>query len=344
VRVLGILVAAAAFCTVATSALAASKKDWDDCQADDPDRSIAGCTRILDGRGETPKNRAIAFYNRGIAYSDKGDHDRAISQYDEAIRLDPKYVAAYNNRGNSYNRKGEYRRALQDYDKALQLDPKYARGFNNRGEVFENLDEPDRARDAYSAAINLDPKYARARSNRGDTYLYAGDFDRAVADYTEALDLDGKRIDSYRNRAIAELFNGTSAKALADITQAAELDPANGYSALWLDLIGERNNVQSRLSEAAKKIDMTSWPGPVIRLFLAQSTVDATIEAADNPRPKTKKDRTCDALFFGGELALRTKQRADAVRLFRRAANECARASVGYGVANAELKVLGEKP
>jgi lipoprotein NlpI len=331
-------------CAVATTVSAASKKDWDDCQADDPDRSIAGCTRIIQSRSETPKNRAIAYYNRGIAYSDKGDHDRAITEYNEAIRLNPSYVAAYNNRGNSYNRKGEYRRALQDYDKALQFDPKYARGYNNKGEVYENLDEPGHALEAYSTAIDLDPKYARAYSNRGDINLYRGKFDLAISDYTRALELDSKRTDSYRNRAIAQLFNGEAAKALADITEANERDSASGYNALWLDIIGDRNNAPSALVEGAKKIDLKAWPGPVVSLFLGQSTVDATIEAADNPRPKTKRDRTCDAVFFSGEVALRTKQKDDAIKLFRRAVNECAHASVGFGVANAELKALGETP
>jgi Flp pilus assembly protein TadD len=34
-----------------------------------------------------PKN-AIAFSNRGFAYAGKGDFNRAIQDYDEAIRLD----------------------------------------------------------------------------------------------------------------------------------------------------------------------------------------------------------------------------------------------------------------
>ena len=37
--------------------------------------------------------------NRGIAYSERGDYDRAIKDFDEAIRIDPKYVRAYGVRG-----------------------------------------------------------------------------------------------------------------------------------------------------------------------------------------------------------------------------------------------------
>ena len=35
----------------------------------------------------------------GIAYGDKGDYDRAIADYDQAIQLKPDFVDAYNNRG-----------------------------------------------------------------------------------------------------------------------------------------------------------------------------------------------------------------------------------------------------
>jgi tetratricopeptide (TPR) repeat protein len=55
---------------------------------DDPDRSIAACTRIIQGRGETAKDSAIA-HQRQLAYRNKGDFDRAIADFSEAIRLEP---------------------------------------------------------------------------------------------------------------------------------------------------------------------------------------------------------------------------------------------------------------
>ena len=58
--------------------------------ADDQDRVIAACTRFLNDRGESQGNRAGAYNDRGIAWHDKGDLDRAIADYNEAIRLNPK--------------------------------------------------------------------------------------------------------------------------------------------------------------------------------------------------------------------------------------------------------------
>jgi lipoprotein NlpI len=65
---------------------------------------------------------------------------------------------------------------------------------------------------------------------------------------------------------------GSLAKALADLNQASELDPKDAYNALWVDIVGHRNNVPSRLSQTISKIDMAKWPAPVIRLFLDQMT------------------------------------------------------------------------
>ena len=63
------------------------------------DQRISGRTSIIQSGRETRRNLAVADYSRGIVYSDKGDDDRAIAEYDQAILLDPKYAHAYTNRG-----------------------------------------------------------------------------------------------------------------------------------------------------------------------------------------------------------------------------------------------------
>jgi tetratricopeptide (TPR) repeat protein len=82
---------------IATPAFAANQLDWDECtQTGDRDRSIAGCTRVIQRGDETAQIRALAYNNRGVAYA-LGDPDRAIADYTEAIRLDPGLALAYNN-------------------------------------------------------------------------------------------------------------------------------------------------------------------------------------------------------------------------------------------------------
>ncbi|MFL5040831.1 MAG: tetratricopeptide repeat protein [Xanthobacteraceae bacterium] len=47
-----------------------------------------------------------------------GDNDRAIADFSDAIRLNPKRAAFYYNRGNAYGAGPDFGRALWDYYKA----------------------------------------------------------------------------------------------------------------------------------------------------------------------------------------------------------------------------------
>src|SRR6266849_626583 len=103
---------AAAGLVSGTSASAQLSQPWTWCVNKEkaaPDVQIKGCTSVIGSGKETPKNLSIAYNDRGNAYRTKGDNDRAIAEYNEAIRLDPRYSLAYNGRGNAYLDKKEVR-------------------------------------------------------------------------------------------------------------------------------------------------------------------------------------------------------------------------------------------
>jgi tetratricopeptide (TPR) repeat protein len=112
---------------------AAAADDRDTCKTASGDVAIEACSRAITAGKIKGKVLSLLYTNRGVEYFTKGDFDRAISDHEQAIKLDPKNSLAYNNRGNAYGGKREFDRAIADYDQAVKLNPKYAAAYFNRG-------------------------------------------------------------------------------------------------------------------------------------------------------------------------------------------------------------------
>jgi lipoprotein NlpI len=181
---------------------------------------------------------------------------------------------------------------------------------------------------------------ARVYARRGIAYRAKGDLDRATADYHEVIRLDRKLPEAYLELGLAYLYRGNLARAFAEVRQASEFHPMDPYGALWVDIVGQRNNLPSRLSEVISNIDMTAWPAPVIRLFLGQTTPAAVLAAAADPDPVKQARQVCDADFFSGEWSLRSGAKDEARRLFLLAAGDCPKSFIQWSAALEELKSL----
>jgi len=67
------------------------------------------------GRIEIDPEYARAYNNRGFAYDNYGEFDKAIADYTRAIAIDPYYTTAYYNRGFAYRAKGEKNKSNSDF-------------------------------------------------------------------------------------------------------------------------------------------------------------------------------------------------------------------------------------
>src|SRR5262245_57045723 len=88
---------------LAGPALAANTKDYSDCdQTDNDDLRIAACSRLIKSGDLSTRSLSIAYNKRGAAWVGKGDYDKAMSDYNLAIKTDLKLVGARENRGLLY--------------------------------------------------------------------------------------------------------------------------------------------------------------------------------------------------------------------------------------------------
>jgi tetratricopeptide (TPR) repeat protein len=73
--------------------------------------------------GALAQTTAEDNFKSGNAWRNKGDFDRAIADYNQALTINPQDAEAYNNRGNAWRNKGDFDRAIADYTQALRINP-----------------------------------------------------------------------------------------------------------------------------------------------------------------------------------------------------------------------------
>ena len=193
------------------------------------------------------KARAEKFVESGKKHYDEGDYDRAIADYDQAIRLNPQGATAHKGRALVCLLKGECDRAIADYDQAIRLSPQDAGAYFCRGLVYGRMGERDRAIADYGQAIRLNPQFAAAYSDRGFAYQCNGEHDRAIADFDQAIRFDPRDADAYVNRGVSYSNKGGYDCAIADFDHALAINPNLQFAAE-----GKRDAEEKRAGQKKK--------------------------------------------------------------------------------------------
>jgi lipoprotein NlpI len=272
------------------------------------DLAIQYCTRAIESGRITGEDLARLHFSRGVEWANKNENDRALADYDAAIRLSPKFADAYYNRGNIWANKGEPDRAIADYD----------------------------------AAIRLNPKDVASHVGRAVELTLKGDYARAGSDYEAALRMDPKSADAYFGRGRARFYSGDYPRAIADFEQALKLEP-NGYTPIWLYLARRKSGAPSAedaLDNETRAFRNTSWPGTLIVFYLGRTDVNSVFAAATDPDPRMQRENRCEANFYLAHWHLLRGEQALAAPLLNDARDNCPRSIVEYEGAVTELRRL----
>lgn len=189
------------------------------------DAQIAACTALIEAGGEVNESLSVIRFNRGSAYYALTIYTNAIEDFDEAIRLNPDFIAAYYNRGRLYSDLRDHAKAVPDYSQAIRLDPKNADYWYRRcwaravwgDELSEGLADCDQA-------LKLAPKTAATLTARGMVHLKSRDWAKALADYEAATKLQPTDAGAFYGRGIAKVLLGQVDAGQADMALAAKFD------------------------------------------------------------------------------------------------------------------------
>jgi len=162
-----------------------------------------------------------AYSNLAIAKFEQNDYNSAVEHLNKAIQLNKLYDKAYSNRGHIKTILNDYKGAMYDLNKAISINPYSYEAWYNKSILNYQQKNIKAAVDNLNKAIKINPYYAKAYVNRGNIKGELKDFNNAIIDYNKAIEVSPELISAYVNRGIAKYFAGNISEACFDWNIAA---------------------------------------------------------------------------------------------------------------------------
>jgi tetratricopeptide (TPR) repeat protein len=150
-------------------------------------------------------NAVRAYVYMGNYARGRGDAQRALSEYERALRLEGDNVVARAGMANSYQDMGRVDEAIVQFAELLRRSPQMTDLHYSLGRAFQQAGSLPEARAQYATLPLTSPHYAIALNNIGTIYELEGKLDSALITYRDAAQLGAE--DGHRNSSrLAELL------------------------------------------------------------------------------------------------------------------------------------------
>lgn len=189
------------------------------------DAAIERCNALLSLDVPLPV-ASIFCQNRGNVYSAKGEPEKALRDYEQAIRFNPANAGAYLNRGLIYAQRNDHEAAIKDYNEALRFQPQMYMAFFNRALSYRAQEDWAAAERDLQETIRLNPKFAPAYVTRALISARRGRLDKALAEYELAKGTDPAVSEAHVGIGLLLLQKRAYARAAASFEKALELTGA----------------------------------------------------------------------------------------------------------------------
>ncbi|MBD2563125.1 MULTISPECIES: serine protease [Nostoc] len=185
------------------------------------EEAVTSYNRAIEANSEWGKSSvADVYFSRANLYSDSGDYRRAIADYNQVLRLNPKNASAYALRGLNHQRRGDNQAAIKDFNSAVQIDPNNAVAYFARGISYHFQGDYQGALAAYEKATVQDAKLIAAVNNLGLIKYELQDIEGAIRQFQASIKIDSKSAEPQLALATALYVKGDREQAL-ELAQAA---------------------------------------------------------------------------------------------------------------------------
>jgi len=199
--------------------------------------------RVLQDGGKV----AFVFNNLGIVFQQRGEHQRAIDQFREAIRLQPDYTAPRILLGASLLALRKAPEATRQLEQAVKLEPREPLARLQLAKAYQLRDILPGAIEQYQALRELSPQEPEYAYQLGNAYMKM-----AVWCHQEMARINPRSVRLYQTLGENFLLQGRIEEAIKYLQIAAQEDSATAgihlsLAQIYLD--------QGRPTEALKEVE-----------------------------------------------------------------------------------------
>lgn len=200
--------------------------------------------------------KARARYNLGFSYFNNGNLEKAIEEFQSALKINPYYIDASYSLGNVYLQKGQIEKAAIEYRNTIRLNPMHVEARNNLGVIYLQQGQIDKALEEFKALLIFGNNTPSVHNNIGEAYRLQGRFEDAIRELQIALMLDPNYANAYNSMGLIYKQLEHLNEAIYEFQTALKIKPdlAHAYYNLgdtYL-LMGQVNNAINAFEHALK--------------------------------------------------------------------------------------------
>jgi len=224
---------------------------------------LANALKALDhaaffGPGSVVDFDAVSLNISGDRFYQKGDHNRAMDEFNRALALDPENVNVHNSLGVCYGVLGAFEKAVKVFRTAADLAPDDLMPVYNIGLAQLLIGDKEAALESFLAAAEKDPQAFEPALQTGRVYFENGKAKKARSYLEKATALNAESASAQRYLGLCYLELKKENAAAAALKKAVQLNPndAQALSALGylLDRQGENLEVTTIFCQQSVEI------------------------------------------------------------------------------------------
>lgn len=209
---------------------------------------------------ELSPNYVTAHDWYGVCLAQRGRFDEALSQLEQARRLDPLSLVIPVHTGWIYFYAGQYDRAIEQYHKSLEMDPNYAWAHAHLSQAYEQKGMYAEAVAEMRRTMELSTNSHRHQAWLGHIYAASGDRDQARKLLAELLEKEKKQYVSPYSIALVYAGLDDRERCLAWLSKAAE-QRVGRLVRLPFDPRFKNLRTDPRFVEIVRRVDAAPPPG-----------------------------------------------------------------------------------